>query len=268
MGFENGEWFNLKEINAGVWAISDITGANSYLIGGKTKSLLVDTGWGIGNLSKLVHSLTSLPVEVVFTHGHPDHVNGAYQFSNLYITFEDENLLNNFYEKGTRKQIINRFKDILPPNFSMDDWVNGEITSPSLISEGYIFDLGGKKIKVIECPGHTPGSICLLDKADQILFSGDSLLSKPVLMNLETSLQLSTYLKSIKHINSFSDDFKTILSGHDEKAVDPVVVQELIDGVTDIINGKITGKVEKTRFGEALVSKFDHTSINYNEDSF
>ena len=143
-----------------------------------------------------------------------------------------------------------------------------KLQAPSLISEGYIFDLGGKKIKVIECPGHTPGSICLLDKADQILFSGDSLLSKPVLMNLETSLQLSTYLKSIKHINNFSDDFKTILSGHDEKAVDPAVVQELIDGVSDIINGKITGKVEKTRFGEALVSKFEHTSINYNEDSF
>ena len=268
MGFEDGEWFNLKEINDGVWAISDITSANSYLIEGKTKSLLVDTGWGIGNLSELVHSLTSLPVEVVFTHGHPDHVNGAYQFSDLYITFEDENLLYSFYEKETRKQIINRFKDILPLNFSMNDWVNAEITSPSLISEGYIFDLGGKKIKVIECPGHTPGSICLLDKADQILFSGDSLLSKPVLMNLETSLQLSTYLKSIKHINSFSDDFKTILSGHDEKAVDPVVVQELIDGVSDIINGKITGKIEKTRFGEALVSKFEHTSINYNEDSF
>ena len=130
MGFEDGEWFNINEINDGVWAISDITSANSYLIEGKTKSLLVDTGWGIGNLSELVHSLTSLPVEVVFTHGHPDHVNGAYQFSDLYITFEDENLLNSFYEKGTRKQIINRFKDILPPNFSMDDWVNAEITSP------------------------------------------------------------------------------------------------------------------------------------------
>jgi len=49
--------------------------------------------------------------------------------------------------------------------------------------------------------------------------------------------------------------------------VNPVVLQELIYGVKDIIEGKIKGKVEKTRFGEALVSKFSNTSINYNEDS-
>jgi len=267
MGFEDEGWFNLNEINDGVWAISDITSANCYLIEGKTKSLLIDTGWGLGNLAELVQSLTSLPVEVVFTHGHPDHVNGAYQFSDLYITFEDEKLLNNFYIKETRQQIINRFKDILPTNFSKNEWINAEITNPFLISEGYLFDLGDRKLKVIECPGHTPGSICLLDKKDEILFSGDSLLAKPVLMNLETSLPLSTYLKSIKHINNFSDDFNTILSGHDEKPVNPVVLQELIYGVKDIIEGKIKGKVEKTRFGEALVSKFSNTSINYNEDS-
>ena len=50
MGFEDNGWFNLNEINDGVWAISDITSVNCYLIEGKTKSLLIDTGWGLGNL--------------------------------------------------------------------------------------------------------------------------------------------------------------------------------------------------------------------------
>ena len=172
-----------------------------------------------------------------------------------------------FYVKETREQIINRFKDILSSDFSIDDWVNAQITKPSHVSDGYIFDLGNRKLRVIECPGHTAGSICLLDTKDDILFSGDSLLAKPVLMNLETSLGLKTYLKSIEYVNSFADDFNIILSGHDEKPVDPIVMEELISGVSDIIQGKIEGKVEKTRFGDALQYNFEHTAINYNEDS-
>ena len=171
-------------------------------------------------------------------------------------------MLKIFYIKETREQILNRFKDNLPSDFSKDNWINAEITDISIISEDYVFDLGGRELKIIKCPGHTPGSICLLDKQDKILFSGDSILKKPVLMNLETSLPLNIYLKSIKHINSYSDSFNTILSGHDEKPVNTVVIEELINGVSEIIEGKIKGNQKKTRFGEALVSKFDHSSIN------
>jgi len=267
MSFKNSEWFNLNEIKDGVWFISDKTGANCYLVEGETKSLLIDTGWGLANLSDLVGSITSLPINVVFTHGHPDHVNGAFQFSDLYIKPEDEKLMEMFYIKETRKQIINRFKEILPSDFSIYDWVNAQITNPSPVSDGYIFDLGNRKLKVIECPGHTAGSICLLDIRDETLFSGDSLLAKPVLMNLETSMGLKTYLKSIKHVNTFADDFNIILSGHDDKPVDPIVIGELISGVSDIIQGKIKGKIEKTRFGDVLGYKFVHTAINYNKDS-
>lgn len=267
MNIKNSEWFNLNEIKDGVWFISDKTGANCYLIEGETYSLLIDTGWGLGNLKELVDSIISLPVKVVFTHGHPDHVNGAFQFSDLYITPEDEKLMDMFYVKETRQEIINRFKEILSSDFSTDNWINAQITNPSPISDGYIFDLGNRQLKVIKCPGHTAGSICILDTKDEILFSGDTLLAKPVLMNLETSLGLNTYLKSIKHINSFADEFNIILSGHDDKPVNPVVIEELISGVSEILQGEIKGKLEKTRFGDALEYKFKHTAINYNEDS-
>jgi glyoxylase-like metal-dependent hydrolase (beta-lactamase superfamily II) len=264
---ENNSWFVLNEITDGIWFISDKTGVNCYLVDGETKSLLIDTGWGLGNLAELIHSITSLPIEVVFTHGHPDHVNGAYQFSDLYITPEDEKLLNTFYVKESRQGIIENFKAITPPNFSKEDWISAKITNPSPVKEGYVFDLGERKLEVIKCPGHTPGSICLLDEKDEILFTGDSILAKPVLMNLETSLPLKTYLNSIKHVNNFSDKFSTILSGHDDKPVDTIVLEELINGVSDILEGKIVGKPEKTRFGEALMCKFNNTAIMYNKDN-
>ena len=49
--------------------------------------------------------------------------------------------------------------------------------------------------------------------------------------------------------------------------MDPIVIKELIEGVSDILHDKIEGKVEETRFGNALQYKFEHTAINYNEDS-
>ncbi len=264
---ENNGWFNLKEIYDGVWSISDKTSVNTYLIEGKSESLLIDTGWGLGNLSELVHSLTSLPVKVVLTHGHPDHVNGAFQFTDLYIAHEDMKLMNTFYIKETRQKVIENFKDIAASNFSKENWINTKIPYTSPVKDGYIFDLGERELKVIKCPGHTQGSICLLDEKDELLFSGDSILARPVLMNLETSLPLSTYLNSIKHVNDYSDKFNSILSGHDENAVNTIVIDELINGVSDIIEGKIIGKLEKTRFGEALVCKFNNTAIIYHEDN-
>ena len=141
-------------------------------------------------------------------------------------------MLKIFYIKETREQILNRFKDIFSSDFSKDNWINAEITDTSIISENYVFDLGGRELKIIKCPEYTPGSICLLDK-----------------------------------LNSYSDSFNTILSDYDEKPVNTVVIEELINGVSEIIEGKIKGNQKKTRFGEALVSKFDHSSINYNEKS-
>ena len=46
----------------------------------------------------------------------------------------------------------------------------------------------------------------------------------------------------------------------------PIVIKELIQGVSDILHDKIQGTLEETRFGNALQYKFEHTAINYSED--
>jgi hydroxyacylglutathione hydrolase len=261
------DWFNVKQVADKVWAIQDNTHVTSYLVECEEKTLLIDTGWGLGNLAELVQSITSLPVTVVFTHGHPDHVCGAFQFSDLHISSEDKNLLNGFYNRETRKNIIeNRFKDQCPADFSKENWVNAKIGNVSTVQEGYVFELGGRKLKVIETPGHTPGSICLLDKENELLFSGDSIQTAPVLMHLDTSLSLSIYFDSLIHIYSFEEDYSTILPSHGETPLNKSVLEELINGVSDILEGKLVGTLEQTFFGEGLVCKFKNTSIIYDKN--
>ncbi|WP_424356112.1 MBL fold metallo-hydrolase [Methanobacterium sp. MBAC-LM] len=261
------DWFKVKKVADKTWAIHDKTQVVCYLVEGEEKALLIDTCWGLGNLEELVQSITSLPVKVVITHGHPDHVCGAFQFSDLYISNEDKGLLNAFYNKQTRKQLIEkRFNDQHSADFSKEKWINAELANVSTIKEGDVFELGKRDLKVIAVPGHTPGSICLLDRENELLFSGDSIQNAPVLMHLDTSLPLSTYFDSIVHACSFEEEYDRILPGHGETPLDKAVLYELIDGVSEILEGNVSGILEQTFFGEGLVCKFNETSIIYNEN--
>lgn len=261
------DWFKVKKIADKTWVIRDKTQVACYLVEGEEKALLIDTCWGLGNLAELVQSITSLPLKVVFTHGHPDHVCGAFQFNDLYISDGDKGMLNVFYNKETRRQLIeNRFRDQHSVDFSKEKWINAELGNVSTVQEGDVFELGKRNLKVIAVPGHTPGSICLLDEKNELLFAGDSIQTAPVLMHLDTSLPLSTYFDSIVHVYSFEEFYDRILPSHGETPIDKTVLDELINGVSEILEGKLSGNLEQTFFGEGLVCKFDKTSVIYDEN--
>lgn len=259
--------YQAKQVADKSWVFHDKTHVASYLVEGKEKALLIDTGWGIGNLAELVQIYTSLPLNVVFTHGHPDHICGAFQFSNLHISNEDKEFLNAFYNTNTRKHIIENHKPY-PAGFSKEKWINAKIDFDNIssVQEGDIFNLGERKLNVIEVPGHTSGSICLLDEENKILFSGDSIQTAPVLMHLGESLPLSTYLDSLIHIHSFNENFDIILPSHGKTPINKTILDELINGASDILDGKITGELEQTFFGEGLICKFNNTSIIYDDN--
>ena len=48
--------------------------AISILIEGKSEAVLIDTGCGIGNIKNAVEEITNVPVMVLNTHTHNDHV--------------------------------------------------------------------------------------------------------------------------------------------------------------------------------------------------
>ncbi|MDU4927909.1 MBL fold metallo-hydrolase, partial [Clostridium sp.] len=56
-----------------------------YLIVGKRRAVLLDTGFGLGSLKSYVKTLTSLPYDVVVSHGHLDHAGGAGEFKEVFL---------------------------------------------------------------------------------------------------------------------------------------------------------------------------------------
>lgn len=267
MPVKNFDRLAINEIGENTWQIVENDHVAMYLLTGKERALLVDAGWGIGNIPGALRSLTELPLTLVITHAHPDHVCGAYNFNDIYISEGDRSGLDFFYKKEVRARILEtRFKEPYPDGFSKEQWINAVLNKVEVIGEGYVFDLGGRRVEVISNPGHTPGSISLLDETNGYLFTGDTVKYDQILMQLESSLTLSVYLESLKHIDSYRGRFRRILPGHGSIIESPDFIDEIISGASGILAGKIHGVFEETFHGPGYVAKLDHCSIVYRKD--
>jgi len=230
------EGFTTKVVADGIWYIQDSSGCVMYLVAGQERALLIDTGWGTGDLAAFVKTLTPLPVLVVNTHGHRDHTSGNGQFAEVYIHTADLPLVE---EPDTR---------LIP------------------IYDGYVFDLGDREIRVIGVPGHSPGSICLLDKKARVLFSGDSPRPGPIWMHFETCLTIYELHRSFLRLRTFADDFDIIAPAHGEPQPIDSLLDDLIHCAGGIVSGEIEGQPEETRLGTGLMGEYGSAKIMYRAD--
>jgi hydroxyacylglutathione hydrolase len=197
-----------RALLTGVIRLTPGTSVNMYLVVGKEKALLIDTG-NPGNITlDDIKALTQLPLLVVNTHAHPDHSGCNSAFGKVYIHEAD-------VEAGKR---YSGNAELIP------------------IEDGYVFDLGGKKLEVIAVPGHTPGSICLLDAQEKLLFGGDTA-NGETWMHI-SSVPLETYKKSMEHLLTRKEQYDLLLPGHGDAR--PIsYITELIACADDILTGKV-----------------------------
>ena len=125
---------------------------------------------------------------------------------------------------------------------------------PENISEGDVIDIGGKVLEVYEMPGHTKGSIVLVDRADKICFSGDSIIENLWLF-LEESEEPETYLASLKKIRDVltKAGIEKIYNGH--FSYEPITMKELDDmalAMELIVAGKLEGYEVENHAGKGI----------------
>lgn len=260
--------YSVNRINDRTWRIVENDAVSMYLLEGTKRAVLVDAGWGTGDLAGLVGSMTKLPVSLIITHGHRDHVCGAYQFPELYISERDEGFLLECYNPAARRDMAeNRLKSAFAEGISKEEWIQTKPGNIHHLDDGDVFDLGDRPLKMIAMPGHTPGSLCILDEADGLLLSGDSIQKAPILMLLDTSLALREYFESLKNIDKYKDRFAMVLPGHGESPIGYDVIEDLLEGVASVLGGRTVGEPQQTFFGEGLVCQFEKTSLIYKGDN-
>ena len=260
-------WFKAGQVAKNVWRIDDNGSDNMYLVEGTEKALLIDTGTGIGDLRLFVSSLTRLPIIVINTHGHPDHCGSDYQFGEVYAHPADFEMIRNFCSDEYHNDAVTKAKsqnpDFLPEIVKNEP----ELKLPRLIpiKEGHIFNLGGRKLEVIESPGHTRGSICLLDCKNKLLFTGDND-NTLVWMFLKDSLPLEEYLNTLVLLQKRTGEYSTLLPGHGN-TLDISFIDEQIECVKRIINGDCTSEPYKTFVDYARVSYYKRAEIAFDPNN-
>ena len=210
------------QLNEAITLINDRNESTYYLVCGTEKALMIDTGNGYDNVMEIAQGITNLPIEVVNTHGHCDHVYGNVFCEEVWMHPSDFSICENHFEMLQSDKSKQNLKCCpLRPLY-----------------KGKIFDLGELELEVIEIQGHTPGSIGLLERKHRILFSGDALNSM-VWLQLEESLPLSQVRKNISDMMlKYGDSFDYHLSGHTKVLIPKHAILDLIKGFDEILTAK------------------------------
>lgn len=263
------KYFTKKLIWDNIWSITGPTNDLMYLVIGKDRAMLVDTGMGIGNLKEFIGDITNLPIIVVNTHGHPDHAGGNSNFDKVFLCERDMDIMK---EMCTEEYRISDIRKILgEENPLFIELSKAIIINKSYeiinLSIGQIIDIGGRSFEVLHIPGHTPGSICFLNSKEKVMFTGDSIIATDVWMYLPHSVSLKEYNKALKKIKEREQEFEVLFPGHYPIPVDNQELKDLISCSDEIILNPGIGEKRKTFAGEGLFYKHGKGKIIYNEEN-
>jgi hydroxyacylglutathione hydrolase len=155
-----------------------------YLLLGKTRALLIDSGATARDIHPVLSTLTQLPVTVIPTHLHYDHTNGLRYFKSIALIDLPET--RSRVKEGMLHLGRYQFLDASDPNrapvFQVTEWV---------APDSYI-DLGGRRVQVLWTPGHTATSVSIYDPPAKLLFTGDLIYTTTLYAFMPDS-SLSTY---------------------------------------------------------------------------
>ena len=223
LGGENHMNCEVIQINRNSWRIED-SGVRFFLLTGTVRALLIDSGRNVTNARDIAFALTDLPVSLLNTHADRDHTAGNEQFESFYMHPAEE------------------------PNYRCGNH-SGSIIP---VWEGDIIDLGERSLEIIHLPGHTPGSIALLDRKNRVLVSGDPIQDGSIFM-FGPFRNMEDYIRSLEHLKDWHDKFDEIWPSHGTFPVYPALIDMLHNGALKILSAKVSGKPAEV-FGKKVLS--------------
>ena len=194
------------KINDNTWRIEDGM-VRFFLLAGTEKALFIDSGNTKGmDIKAMAAQVTDLPLFLMNTHGDPDHAAGNGAFAEFYMHPADEAL---YRSRGGEGRIVP-------------------------IEDGQILDLGGRPLRFIHIPGHTPGSVAVLDVNGKVLYSGDSVQNSNMFM-FGPGRSFADLAESLKKLQAIKDSIDVIYPSHGTFPETPELIDKIAEGASVII---------------------------------
>ncbi len=220
------DWFEVYRISDGIFAIYEpgqFEEVISFLITGEDRALLFDTGLGIGDIRSVVDQLTDLEIIVLNSHTHYDHIGGNHQFETIYAM--DTEFTRKRAADGRPHETVAEFVSEgwiwkpLPDGFSKDEYHSHPFAISRFVAEGDTIDVGGRRLEILEMPGHAPDSICLIDRENRLLFTGDTFYLAPLYTHIEGS-DFEDYARSAARLAGLAGEIDIAITSHNVPIVD------------------------------------------------
>ena len=239
----NQSWFEVYKIEPGIYVFYEsgqFEEAISYLVIGKRKAALIDTGCGIGNVKQLAQEFTQLPIAVVNTHSHYDHVAQNHMFNEiaLYDAPNAREVAETGYSKAEMSPLLagNMLWRALPEGFDSENYHVPPFTVTRWLKDGDLIDLERRRLEVIHTPGHSPDSICLLDREAKLLWTGDTFYAGAIYLHLPSG-DLDLFIKSYEKLTALSRLYEKLLPSHNEPWVDKTILGEVLKAAKEVRAG-------------------------------
>lgn len=227
-------WYERNTVGDGVtllWEpfVDELLRCNIWHVRGRDRDLFVDTGLGIASLVDATRDLVDRPVAALATHVHVDHIGNHHEFADclahrleaagLEHPRPSSSLITAAFDPRDLSTIVipgyptsGPMITALPhAGYNVSAFrVRGAKVSRRL-EDGDVVDLGDRQFEVLHLPGHSPGSIGLLEQATGILFSGDALYDGQLIDGYHHS-DVGDYVRTMHRLRQL--DVRVVHAGH------------------------------------------------------
>lgn len=226
-----------KKISPAITVIEGITGELMYVVEGSKRALLIDTGVGVGPLKETVSTITDKPVTVLLTHGHVDHAMGACEFDDVYMNPKDKSIFNEHSRLRFRVDYVKQMRPDLSDYLETGEFLPPREKFKDLYDQS-VFELGDLTARVLELPGHTPGSVTVLLEQERALLTGDAC-NSATLLNFPGCPSIEEYRENlIKLKEETQGSYDQVLLSHGEPEAPVSVIDTVIEVCDEILAGK------------------------------
>jgi len=240
------DWFQVYRVAEGVFALVEplqFQETISYLILGRENALLFDTGIGLVPIRPVVEEMTRLPVDVLNSHTHYDHVGGNAEFDRILALDTPYTRANSRgfpHDELAGEVAPASLCHGLPEGSDAASFHTRPWKPTRIVADGDVIDLGGRTLEVLHVPGHTPDAVALLDRAHGLLFTGDSYYDGWIWLYVPET-DLDDYERSMARLSALAPGLTRLLPAHNTAAADPARLSQARDAIRRVRSGALKG---------------------------
>lgn len=269
------EKIKVNALDARTWHIVDgeVSSAYVYLLEGDERAVYIDTGFSNFDAVQLARTLTQKPLFAINTHGHLDHIAANHQFDEVYLHPADEGVFAQHSDPVVRMDYL---KGLLTEFGKPHELLEQEpyrkevqrlcdlprINNRKPVVESDCFDLGGRTLRIVETPGHTRGSICVLDVERRWLFTGDTVCDMGALLHFDHSAGVDAFLASIRKLQAMQQEYDVMWPGHHRLPIEKELLNKYEACALRILSGE-QGMHVNSAAGSAQILIHDGISLSF-----